>query len=260
MALFRVAVLMARRRVGDLTLQAVMPQQRLIPLRERLPVFTGRNGGGEPIGAVHVRYAAQFPEGVLQAFAEALQALAEAQRAGLPVRVGQHEMEDEVRQGHAGDGHFQAGAMGEVRGAQTGRFVDLGEEDLFGRAVQGAALLETALQGPQLAIGEASGIAALQVDEQGLGLQSGVEPQHLVEVRPNVGEGVGPGAVVAVHASDLAGQLAEAAILAGGLGIEAGPGGSLFLGPVLQVEATQAAHLSIGDHPKPPCEEGLRID
>jgi hypothetical protein len=120
-------------------------------------------------------------------------------------------------------------------------------------------LLEAALQGPQLAIGEASGITALQVGEQGLGLQSGVEPQHLVEERPDVVEGVGPGAVVTVHDSDLAGQLAEAAILAGGLGIEAGPGSGLFLGPVLQVEVAQAAHLSIGDHPKPPCEEGLRI-
>jgi hypothetical protein len=259
MTLLGVTVLMARRRVGDLPLQAVMPQQRLIPLRERLPVCAGRNGGGEPVGAVRLRYAAQFPEGVLQAFTEALQALAEAQCAGLPVRVGQHEMEDEVRQGNAADGHFQAGAMSEVGGAQTARFVDLGEEDLFGRAVQGASFLEAALQGAQLAIGEASGIAVLQVGEQGLGLQSGVEPQHLVEVRPDVGEGVRPGAVVAVHASDLAGQLAEAAILAGGLGIEAGPGGSLFLGPVLQVEAAQAAHLSIGDHPKPPCEEGLRI-
>jgi hypothetical protein len=168
-------------------------------------------------------------------------------------------MEDEVRQGHAADGHFQAGAMGEVGGAETTRFVDLGEEDLFGWPVQSASFLEAALQGPQLAIGEASGITALQVGEQGLGLQSGVEPQHLVEERPDVGEGVGPGAVITVHDADLAGQFTEASILASGLGIEAGPGGSLFLGPVLQVEAAQAAHLSIGDHPKPPCEEGLRI-
>lgn len=168
-------------------------------------------------------------------------------------------MEDEVREGHAANGHFQAGAMGEVGGAQTARFMDLGKEDLFGRAMQGAAFLEATLQGAQLAIGEASGIAVLQVDEQGLGLQSGVEPQHLVEVRPNVGERVGPGAVVTVHDADLAGQLAKASILAGGLGIDAGLGCGLFLGPGLHVEVAQAAHLSIGDHPKPPCEEGLRI-
>jgi hypothetical protein len=135
MALLGVAVLMARIRVGDLALQTVMPQQRLIPLGEHLPFFAGRNGGGEPVGAVRLRYAAQFPQGVLQALAEALQALAETQGTGLPVRVGQHEMEDEVRQGHAADGHFQAGAVGEVGGAQPAWFVDLGEEDLLGRAV-----------------------------------------------------------------------------------------------------------------------------
>jgi hypothetical protein len=147
MALLGVAILMAGRRVGDLTLQAVMPQQRLIPLRECVPCFAWRNGRGEPVGAVRLRDATQFPKSVLQAFTEALQALAEAQGAGLPVRVRQYEMEDEVGEGHAADGHFQAGAMGEVGGAQPARFVDLREEDLFGRAMQGAAFLEAALQG-----------------------------------------------------------------------------------------------------------------
>jgi hypothetical protein len=259
MALFGVAILMPGSRVGDLALQPIMPQQRLIPLRERLPVFARRDGRRQPVGAVHLRDGAQFPEGVLQALAEALQALAKAQRARLPVRVGQHEMEDEVREGHATDGHFQAAAVGEVGGAQAAGFVDLGEEDLFGRAVQGTPLLEAALQRTQLTIAEAARIAALQVGEQGLGLQSGIEPQQFIELRPDVGERIGPGAIVAVHASDLTGQLTESPVLTGRLGIDARLGGGLFLGPVLQVETAQVAHLGIGNHPKPPCQEGLRI-
>jgi len=259
MTLLGVAILMARRRVGDLAGQAIMPQQGLIALRERLALFARRDGRRQPVGAVRLRYAAQFPEGVLQAVAEALQALAETQGPGLPVRVGQDEMENQVRERHTSDGHAQAGGVGEVGGTQTAGCVDLGEEHLFGRAVQGASFLETTLQGPQLALGEASGIATLQVGEQGLSLQSGVEPQHLVELRPDIGERVGARAVVAVHDSHLAGQLAEPPVLACGLGIDTGLGGGLFFGPVLRVEVAQAAHLSIADHPKPPCEEGLRI-
>ena len=123
-------------------------------------------------------------------------------------------MVDQVGEGHAVDGHAQAGAMREVGGAQPAGLVDLGEEHLLGRAVQGPPLLDAALQGPQLAVGEAAGETALQVVEQGFGLQSGVEAQLLFELRPDLGEGVGPGALVAVHASHLAGQLAEPAILA----------------------------------------------
>jgi hypothetical protein len=260
MALFGIAILMTRIRVGDLPLQAVMVQQRLIPLRECLPFLAWGNGGGEPVGAVQVRHTAQFPQRVLQAVTEAFQALAEADRAGLPVGVGQHEVEDQVREGLAADGDLQGRGVGEIGGAEPARFVDLGEEDLFGRPVQGAALLEAALESAELAIREASRMTALQVGQQGLGLQSGIEVEHLIEVRPDVGERVGAGAIVAVHASDLAGQFAEPPVLAGGLGIDVRLGGGLFLGTVLHVEAAQAAHLLIGDHPKPPCEEGLRIN
>lgn len=73
-----------------------------------------------------------------------------------------------------------------------------------------------------MAIVKASGKAALQVGEQGFGLQSGVELEQFVQLRPDLGEGVGPCTVVAFHAFDLAGQLAEPAILACRLGIDAG--------------------------------------
>ena len=116
-------------------------------------------------------------------FAEALAALGEADRAGLPVRVGQHEVVDQVVERAAVDGHAQVGAVGEVAGAQPAGVMHLGEEDLLGRPVQGPPLLDAPLQGPQLAVGEAAGEAALQVGEQGLGLQAGVELQLLFELR-----------------------------------------------------------------------------
>ena len=51
----------------------------------------------------------------------------------------------------------------------------LAEEHLLGRAVQRPPLLDPALQGPQLAVGELAGKLALQFREQGLRFQAGVD-------------------------------------------------------------------------------------
>jgi hypothetical protein len=50
----------------------------------------------------------------------------------------------------------------------------------------------------------------------------------------------------------LAGQPAEPPVLAGGLGVHAGLGGRLLGGEAESIEAAEAAHLLVGDHPKPP--------
>ena len=68
MALLHVAVLVALARLDGLALQAVVPQQRLVTLLERLRPFDARlHRRRQPIGAVQLRHAAQFPQGVLQA-------------------------------------------------------------------------------------------------------------------------------------------------------------------------------------------------
>jgi hypothetical protein len=234
-------------------------QQRLVTLGECLPVFARRNGGGETVGPMQLGDATQFPQRILQTVVETLPALGEADRAGLPVGVGQHEVVDQVGERHAGDGDAQARAVREVRGAEPSRLVDLGEEDFLGRSVQGAPLLDATLEGPELAVGEPAGMTALEIVEQGLGLQSRVEPQLLFELRPDIGERIVAGPPGAVHASHLAGQLAEPPVLAGGLGVHAGLGRCLLGGEIEQVEAAETAHLLVGDHPKPPCREGLRI-
>jgi hypothetical protein len=165
---------------------------------------------------------------------------------------------DQVIERRPGDGHAQVAAVREIARAQPPRMVDLGEEHLLGRSLKGAPLLDAPLQRPQLAVGEAPGEAALQIDEQGLGLQAGVGSKQRFELRPDLGEGIGPRAVVALHASHLAGQLAEPAVLARRLVVHAGPGRGLPPWQAAQVQAAQAAHLLIGDHPKPPCGERLQ--
>jgi hypothetical protein len=230
MALLHVPVLMGLPCVDGLAPQPVVPQQGLITPLEHARVRLGLHRRRQPVGAVDLGHASQFPEGVLKSLTETLQTLRKADRARLPVRVGQHEVIDQMRERRAGDGHPQLGAVGEITGRQPARFVDLGEEDFLGRAGLGPPALEPPLQGPQLALGEATRKTALQIGQQGLGLQAGVEPQQLFELRPDLGEGIGSGTPVPVHELDLAGQLAEPTVLARRFGIEAGLGGRLLLG------------------------------
>jgi hypothetical protein len=258
-ALLGIAVLVGRRGVDRLALQTVVAQQRLVALGECLAIFARWDGRGETVGPMQLGNATQFPQCILQAVVETLPALGEADRAALPVGVGQHEVVDQVGERHAGDGDAQARAVGEVRGAEPSRLVDLGKEDFLGRAVQGTPLLEATLEGAELAVGELAGVTALKIVEQGLGLQTGVEPQLFFELRPDIGERIVAGPPGAVHAAHLAGQLAEPPVLAGGLGVHAGLGRCLLGGEAEPVEAAETAHLLVGDHPKPPCREGLRI-
>jgi hypothetical protein len=251
-ALLHVAVLVRTRRLDRLPLQGVVPQQGLIPLVEGRPFRPRRDGGRQAVGAVQQRHAAQLAQGVLQALAEALVALGEADRARLPVRVRQHEVVDQVVERHAGDGHVQVGAVGEVTGGQAAGVVDLGEEHLPGRPVQGPPPFDVPLQRAELAVSEATGEPPLQIGEQRLGLQAGVAAEQFFEARPDVGERVGSGTPGAVHAFDLTGQLAEAAVSAGGLGVHAGLGGGQFLGQPFAVQAEELADLLVGDHREPP--------
>ena len=199
-----------------------------------------------------LRHAAQLPQGVLQPLAQTLVTLREADRPRLPVRVRQHEVVDQVFQPHATDRHPQLGTVREVAGTQPARMMHLGEEHFLRRPVQGPPLLEPPLQRPQLAVGEATGIAALQVGEQRLGLQAGIELQQRLQLGPDFDEGIGSGSPVTVHAFPLTGQLAEATILAGRLGRHAGSQGRSLPGDSLHVEVKQPADLMILDHGEPP--------
>jgi hypothetical protein len=251
--LFHVAVLVGMSRLDGLALQTVVPQQRLVTLRERRRTFRSRRDGRrQPVRAVQQRHAAQLPERVLKSLTEAFVALGKTDRARLPIGVGEHEVVDQVIEGHTGNGYAQIGAVGEVAGAQPSGMVDLGKEHLPGWSLEGTPLLDASLQGPQLAVGETSGKAALQVNEQSFSLQSRVDAELVFQLRPDLGERIGSCAVVAVHASHLAGQFAEPAVLARRLGIDAGLVGGALLGQSAQVESAQAAHLLISDHPEPP--------
>jgi hypothetical protein len=158
-------------RVGRLGHDAVVPQQGLVLGRVLLRVAVVVHRQRQAIGAVALGHAAQFPEGVLQPFAQAGEALGETQRHVLPVRGGQHEVVDQVRERLSLDGHAQLVHVAEVGGAQTPRLVHLGEEHFPGRPVLGLPLPDAPLQRPARPLPVALGKFLLQPPQQGLGLQ-----------------------------------------------------------------------------------------
>jgi hypothetical protein len=191
MALLDVAVLVGFASLNRLGLDSIMGEQGLISVSEGLWIGSGVDRGGHAVGAVPCGNASQFPEGVLQAFAQALKTFAEADRAGFPVRVGEHEVIDQMIERFAGDGDAEFGHVGEVGRGESARLMVLSEEDLLGRPLPGTPKLDLPLQTAELDVGESAWKATLQVEEQGLGLKSRVEPELRLEFGPDVEEGVG---------------------------------------------------------------------
>jgi hypothetical protein len=245
--LLHVAVLVALAGLDGLGGQPVVVEQGLVTPLEGVGTAAGLDGGGQAVGAVQPGHAAELPQGVLQALAQTLQALGEAKGAGLPVGVGQDEVVDQVGERGALEGHAQLGAVGEVGRTQAAGVVKLAEEDLPGGAMLGPPLLDPSLQGPQLPIGEASGVLPLQGLEERLGLEGRVEGQLPLGPGPDVVEGVLACSPVVLH-GNLAGQGVLLPVLACGLAVDAGPGGgqrkrsSLLQGPA------ETADLLVGDH------------
>src|SRR5206468_1661990 len=119
MALLHIAVLIPLARLDRLGLQTVMREQRLVTLLERLlPFDAWLHRRRQPIGAMALWHAAQFPQRVLHSLAQALEAFREADRARLPVRVGQHKVVNQVRERDAVDRHAELGAMREIAGTE----------------------------------------------------------------------------------------------------------------------------------------------
>ena len=87
-------------------------------------------------------------------------------------------------------------------------------------------MLDPPLKGAQLPVGEAPYVAALQILEEGLGLQARIEFELVSDLVPDVGKDVvvcRPGA----RGFKLAGQLPGLEVLPGGLLVEAVFGCSL---------------------------------
>jgi hypothetical protein len=158
---------------------------------------------------------------------------------------------DQVVERLAEDGDAELGHAGEVRFGEPARLVDLGEEHLLGRPFEGPPPFDPALQAPELDIGEAPRESALEIQEEGLGLEARVEPEQFDEFGPDVLERVLPGPP-GMGDSSLTGERVGVAILAYRLLVELGPVGGVCEGGFGLEQLPQPPELTIGDHPFAP--------
>ncbi len=221
MTLLTIPVLMAAGGVGRLGRDLVVPQQRLIAGGVLLRIAVLVNRHTHAVGAMTVGDAAQMPQGVLQPFAQTGETLGKADGHILPVRVGQHEVIQQVRKRLAGDGDAQGIHVGEVRRAQPTGFVYLAEKDLLGRTVLGLPDADAAFDGATLALPVLAGILPLQPIDQGLGLQGGLALKQLEQTWPDDGQRVSAGTPRA-WGGRLTGKTVLVAVLASGFAIHAG--------------------------------------
>jgi hypothetical protein len=255
--LLDVAVLVGVAGLDLLPDQSVMLQQALITLPELLALRGVVHRQAHAIGPVTCRYSAQFPQGVLQTFAQTLEALRKADRRRLPVRVGQHEVIDHVLERLLLDRHAQVVQAREVRRRQPARLMHLAEEHLLGRSRRGPPLLHLPLQGPQLSVAEPARIAPLQLAEESLGLQPRLLLQQGTNLRPDLGERIDPGPPV-VRPGQRAGQLLQSPILACRLVVHVTPRRRHAQPLADRDQPPQFAHHFVGNHRKPPCQKNLR--
>jgi hypothetical protein len=256
-ALLDIAVLVRLPCLDLLADQVVMRQQALVTLRERPAVNHVVDRRTQAIGAMTLGRAAQFPQSVLQAFAEALEALGEADGHRLPVRVGQHKVVDQVVEALPLQGYAQVGQIGEIRGCQPAGLVHLGKEDFLGPSRHGPPAAYVPLQRPQLRVCEAAGITALQVLKDGFGLQARIKFEQVADLGPNVLEGIDPGRP-GMRLSNFAGLFAEPPVFACCLLVHVGLRCRLRQRPCLVKESNQFPYLCIRDHRKPPWNRDLR--
>ena len=251
MTLLDVAIFVGLPRLDRLAFEPVMREQSLVASGEHLGFGVAVDRGGQAIGAVSPGDSSQFPQGVLQAFAEALEALGETDGAGLPVGIGEHEVIDHVVERLAEDGDAELGHAGEVTFGEPAWLMNLGEEHLLGRSFEDAPEFDPPLQGPELDVGKPARKAALQVEEQGLGLEPRVEPEQFQELGPDVLERVLPGPP-GMRDSPLTGERVGVAVLACRLPVNASLVGGLSQCVLGLDQLPQPPEQTIGDHPFAP--------
>lgn len=110
-----VAVLMRAAGVGPRSLQAIVLQKPRVPRMKLAPVREVVHRRAQPVSAMPPGNAREFPQRVLQTFAERFQALRQTNRRRLPVRVGQHRVVHQMVERLTGDGHAQLVHVREVR-------------------------------------------------------------------------------------------------------------------------------------------------
>ena len=134
------AVLMRDTAIVAGRLHPVMGTQRVIApgqILARILVQVAERGR-QTVAAMLERCAAQCPQRVLQSFGQRHIAFAaEDHMRMLEARVGEPEVIESMIEPRAGDGDAEVGHVGEIRQPHPARLMDLAEDHLLVRAMQG---------------------------------------------------------------------------------------------------------------------------
>jgi len=228
-----------------------MREQRFVSASEHLGAGIAVDRGSQAIGPVSLGDSSQFPQGVLETIAEALEAFGKADSAGLPVGVGEHEVIDHVVESFAKDGDTELGHAGEITLGEPPRLVNLREEHFFGRPFEGAPLFDPPLQATELDVGKSTREASLQIDEESLGLEPRIEPELIDELVPDLPKRILPGPPGVLDLT-LTGEQVGVAVLACRLLVNAGLVSGLSKCVFGLDQLPQPPELAIGDHPYAP--------
>jgi hypothetical protein len=159
---------------------------------------------------------AQVPQGRLQTLRQGLERLRCTERHRLPVRVGQHEVVNQMIQRLLGDRDAERVHAREIRRGEVARLMDLAKHHLAVGAGEGPPLSHPPLEGPAMRIEKPTRMLVANPVEQCLGQKPGLGPQPFFDRRPNIGERIDPRAVSARRFSRTR-QLPMIAVMSGGL-------------------------------------------
>jgi hypothetical protein len=195
---FDVAVLVGTPSVGVLRADAVVPHQRLIPRGQFLFGGVILNRGAERVGAMQLRHAPELPERFLDAFAEGFERFRKTERDGLDIGVRQDAMKKRVIESRTGDLDPEFIHHGEVTGGDLPGMMLLRKGDGLVGPVGASPEPHAALERPSRGIEMLSRITLLQPRKKRHGLQFGFRFEPLLNLGPDLGEGVHPSAIVAI--------------------------------------------------------------
>jgi hypothetical protein len=160
--LLAIPILVSAGGVGRLGLDPVVPHERPVVLRELFSMAILVHSQTHAVIAMPLRRRSQGPQGVLQALAETGEALRKAHRDVFPVRVGQHEVVQQMVEALTLNADAHILHVREVGGAQPPGLVHLAEVHLLGRTFQRTPAPHPPLQGPQHRVDILTRITLLQ--------------------------------------------------------------------------------------------------
>ena len=249
-----VAVFVGLPHVDPLARDAVVREQIAVPGLEFPPLREVVDGGGETVAAVSPGRSAEFPQGILQAIGEGLERLRSTERDRFPVRVGEDEVVDHVVERLAREGDAERVHAGEIGGGDVAGVVDLSEDDGLVGPAECPPLTDASFEGASVGVEELARMLAADPVEEGLGLESGFVAESSFDGVPDVGEGIGSGAVVAWRFGlfSFAGQGAMVAVVSCGFFGHSGPPCRVCeCRPRVEI-APESSYLAIRSHPSSP--------